>query len=141
MFTTSLLLLSSFVQEAALGYVPSGAARRPSLYLSDLVLSTLTFLVAAHVLRFAMRTLIETTTLQTQSARVVKAVRWLTRLGLLGLFTVAIEFLLLIEVSANFLSATAAALHNFPAFFLQNHAVILEIFNGPDNFTENFCFQ
>ncbi|KAH7712751.1 hypothetical protein AAVH_19896 [Aphelenchoides avenae] len=101
MFTTSLLLLSSFVQEAAFGYSPSGTARRPTLYLSDLVLSTLTFLVAAYVLRFAMRTLIETTTLQTQPARVTKAVKWLTRIGLLGLFSVAIEFLLLLELRSD----------------------------------------
>ena len=68
------------------------------LYFADLILAVLTFAVAIAGLQFSTHRLIASRTLQTQRTGVQRMIRVLHGLGLLGMATVGLEFLLLVEV-------------------------------------------
>lgn len=97
LFVSSGLMVASFIQDIIFGS-NSPTSRYAFLYFSDIVLSILTLIVSAKILKFCTRTLLETFTLSKQNIIVQKIVKILRNVALLSLLIVGIEFFLLLEV-------------------------------------------
>lgn len=97
LFVSAGLMVTSFIQDIIFG-VSGPSSRYAFLYLSDVGLSVLTLIVSVKVLKFCMRTLLETFTLTKQPLHVQKAVKFLRNIGLFSLLTIGIEFCLLLEL-------------------------------------------